>query len=211
MVVISVGGNDAALRPSAGTIAAVLAPTTMPIAVLNTLRRWSPGFAHTEAMFHDEVEAALQRAVNLPARRKAPRLIVACMIYYLDERPGGSWAGHVLAQLGHNANPGKPQFITPLLFDRLRERGFADTSPDGPAVPLASLPLFRVLDGKDTRDYCQRVEPSAEGGRKMAGAILDVAAHRLGDYTPLPAASTPLCARPPTLQVYRRRAKSPQD
>jgi len=192
VVVISVGGNDVALRPSVGTIAAVLALTTMPMAVLNTLGRWSPGFAHMEAMFHDEVEAILQRIVNLPARRKAPRLIVACMIYYLDERPGGSWADHVLAQLGYDANPVKLQFIISLLFDRLRERGFAVTSPDGSAVPVASLPLFRVLDGKDTRDYCQRVEPSVEGGRKMAGAILDVVAHRLGDRTPLPVASTPL-------------------
>jgi hypothetical protein len=31
-----------------------------------------------------------------------------------------------------------------------------------------------VLDGRDTLDYCQRVEPSDQGGRKMAESFLAV-------------------------------------
>ena len=34
------------------------------------------------------------------------------------------------------------------------------------------LPLFTVLDGKTTRDYAQRVEPSPQGGRKLGQAIV---------------------------------------
>ena len=30
-----------------------------------------------------------------------------------------------------------------------------------------------MLDGKTTSDYLQRVEPSPQGGRKMADALLD--------------------------------------
>ena len=40
-----------------------------------------------------------------------------------------------------------------------------------PGVPVVPVPLFEVLDPQDARDYEQRVEPSAAGGRKMARAI----------------------------------------
>ena len=42
------------------------------------------------------------------------------------------------------------------------------------------MPLFEVLDGSDTRDYVQRVEPSPQGGRKMAVALMDVIYGRAG-------------------------------
>ena len=40
-------------------------------------------------------------------------------------------------------------------------------------VEVVPFPLFEVLDGTDTRDYVQRVEPSVVGGRKMAKALMD--------------------------------------
>jgi len=36
------------------------------------------------------------------------------------------------------------------------------------------VPLFNVLDGKIAEDYVARVEPSSQGGRKMAEFILDI-------------------------------------
>ena len=36
------------------------------------------------------------------------------------------------------------------------------------------FPLFEVLDGSSTEDYLQRVEPSPQGGKKMAKALMDV-------------------------------------
>ena len=35
------------------------------------------------------------------------------------------------------------------------------------------MPLFEVLDGKNTSDYCQRVEPSAAGGEKMGAFLVE--------------------------------------
>ena len=37
----------------------------------------------------------------------------------------------------------------------------------------AMLPLFDCLDGKTTEDYAQRVEPSVQGGRKIAAGLLE--------------------------------------
>jgi hypothetical protein len=36
------------------------------------------------------------------------------------------------------------------------------------------VPLFHVLDGKNSRDYIARVEPSSQGGRTMAAYLLDM-------------------------------------
>ena len=36
---------------------------------------------------------------------------------------------------------------------------------------VVPFPLFKVLDGKNTDDYLQRVEPSPSGGKKMADAL----------------------------------------
>jgi hypothetical protein len=36
------------------------------------------------------------------------------------------------------------------------------------------VPLFHALDGKLSREYVERVEPSSQGGRKMAEFLLDI-------------------------------------
>lgn len=41
-------------------------------------------------------------------------------------------------------------------------------------VNLVALPLFEVMDGTVSEDYVQRVEPSVEGGIKIAKALVDV-------------------------------------
>jgi hypothetical protein len=100
------------------------------------------------------------------------------MIYYLDEAPGGSWADHVLARLGYDADPTKLKFIIKLLFETIKAKDFqaqrlnkkSSSHADTQVLPF---PLFEVLDGSDTNDYVQRVEPSVQGGRKIASALLD--------------------------------------
>lgn len=182
VIVLSVGGNDVALRPTPATIASVVALTSMPIPLIRLLGRFSPGFCHLEGLFHTELERMIQRMIPERAssnRRNpdgsgssSPALVVVCMIYYLDQTPGGSWADHVLRRLGYDSNPEKLQLIIRLLFERIQSRGFHVESSSGP-VKVLPFPLFEVLNGQDTNDYVQRVEPSVQGGRKMADALLD--------------------------------------
>ena len=42
-----------------------------------------------------------------------------------------------------------------------------------PGVHVEPFALFGTLDGANTADYVQRVEPSSAGGRKMAAALMD--------------------------------------
>lgn len=41
-----------------------------------------------------------------------------------------------------------------------------DNHDDG--VPVKACALFEAMDGKNARDYEERVEPSVGGGRKLA-------------------------------------------
>ena len=94
--------------------------------------------------------------------------IVLCMLYYLDETPGGSWADRTLGVLGYDKNPEVLQLIMRTLYERISS---SITAVDG--VPVVPCPLFRALDGKTTADYAQRVEPSIQGGEKLAKVIVD--------------------------------------
>ena len=89
------------------------------------------------------------------------------MLYYLDETQGGSWADNTLRILGYNSNPEKLQLLIRLMF----EQGTTQIKVSG--VPVVTVPMYEALDGKDTKDYEQRVEPSSKGGAKLAKLILD--------------------------------------
>jgi len=97
--------------------------------------------------------------------KKQPKLVIVCMIYYLDEKPGGSWADRVLELLGYNRNPKKLQTIIRKVFE------LATSRIKIPGTEVRAFPLFQVLDGKETKDYDNRVEPSVQGGAKMGRAF----------------------------------------
>ena len=40
-----------------------------------------------------------------------------------------------------------------------------------PGTEVVTVPLYEVLDGKNTEDYVARVEPSDSGGQKLAAAV----------------------------------------
>lgn len=69
-------------------------------------------------------------------------------------------------QLGYNTDPSHLQQVIRKIF----EQGTSKISIPGTTV--LPIPMYEALDGKDTGDYVQRVEPSIQGGRKMAAQFL---------------------------------------
>lgn len=163
-LVLSVGGNDVALRPTTKTIINMLMLTRTPSPLLHVLGRWAPGMGHFERLFHDRIEGLVKQIVSGPQK---PEKVLVCMIYHLDETPGGSWADQVLSHMGYDSDPSKLQYIIETLYKSINRRGF-----NVPGTTVETFPLFEVLDGKDTADYEQRVEPSVQGGSKMGEALL---------------------------------------
>ena len=123
------------------------------------------GFGYFLHLFRTKIEHYLLKLT----RRKKPKLIIVCMLYYLDELCSGtSWADRTLSALSYNSKPSKVQTLLRQLFYQ------AISKIKIPGCRVIPIPLFESLDGKTTEDYVQRVEPSAIGGRKMAKQLVDV-------------------------------------
>jgi hypothetical protein len=122
-----------------------------------------PGLGYFIHLFGIRLQALLE---NIVIKTK-PKLIMVCMIYFLDEKITDSWANTVLSILGYNANPGKLQELIRKIYM------LASKNITIAGSKVVAVPLFEALDGKDSKDYCQRVEPSPAGGVKMAKLIVD--------------------------------------
>jgi len=73
---------------------------------------------------------------------------------------------NALSILGYNSEPARLQNVISQIFEHATSR----ISFDG--IACAPQPLFNVLDSKNAKDYVARVEPSAQGGEKMANAFV---------------------------------------
>jgi hypothetical protein len=112
-LIVSVGGNDIALRPSFSTVVNMLTLTWTNSA--ESLKRgpsrcW--GMNHFVWLFKEQLTEYL---LKLFAKRK-PRRCIVTMIYFPDETPSGGWADRVLGWLGYYSTPAKLQGILLLLL-----------------------------------------------------------------------------------------------
>ncbi|ODQ53749.1 hypothetical protein SAICODRAFT_224354 [Saitoella complicata NRRL Y-17804] len=156
-LVVSVGANDIVLAPSMSTITHMATMLLSPTALINTGH--APGMGYFVHMFRDEVAAYVNKLVS----KTKPKAVVVCMIY----NPGppissGGWADHSLQKLGYDSTPAKLQAA----IGKVYELGTKEIKIEG--VKVVPCLLADALDGTDERDYVQRVEPSVEGGKKMA-------------------------------------------
>ena len=174
-LVVSVGGNDIALRPSIKTITSMAALLLCSSAscisscscVCSMARGCSCGLPTGLAHFVDLFGAQIERYIERVVAVRKPRRVCVCMIYYPDETSGGSWADGVLSKLGYDSNPAKLQALIRKVFQLATQRIHVE------GTEVQAVPLFRALDCRHTADYKQRVEPSVSGGRKMAAVILE--------------------------------------
>lgn len=189
ILVVSVGGNDIALKPSICTILNLIClikcipsycvdklacGAALPCddccagfacGCCSNFTAWPPGAGYFVHLFKTRVEAYLDNLI-----RAKPRKILISMIYYPDEHADGSWADRTLGALGYGSTPEKTQLLIRKIFEFATSKIQLKNYPDVEIVPV---PLFVTLDGKNTDDYSQRVEPSASGGEKMAKLIMD--------------------------------------
>ena len=188
ILVVSVGGNDVALSPLPCTVCAIggllcclpaacmeygCTVATVPAddcccgcgpSLCSCAAACPPCLGYLRHMFGTRCQNYIQA---LTAKTK-PAKILVCMIYYPDENTSPSWAGPALGALGYNQNPAKLQ----TLIRKAHVEAVCRIRIPGSTV--ISVPLYHVLDGKNTDDYVQRVEPSPAGGRKMAEFLLDL-------------------------------------
>jgi hypothetical protein len=139
-LILSVGGNDVALRPTVLTALYMKLLVASPSWLIKS--GYALGFGYFMCLFHTRVQELVRR---ICAKRK-PKRVLVCMIYYLDQKSGGSWADHTLAALGYDKSPAKLQLVIRSLFERIKSIGF-----DVPGVQVDAFPLFKTLDGTNCR------------------------------------------------------------
>ncbi len=186
VLIVSVGGNDIALAPNACTVLNMLTlikcvgksavDSSCAIALpceecccgcgfscANACFGCPPQIGYFVHLFKTRIEAYIN---NLTAIHR-PKKVLVCMIYYPDETADGSWADATLAALGYDQYPWKLQLVIRRIFE------LATQQIRVPGSEVVPVPLFVALDGTNTRDYVQRVEPSGSGGQKMAQLLFD--------------------------------------
>mmetsp|Transcript_57722 Transcript_57722/g.187513 ORF Transcript_57722/g.187513 Transcript_57722/m.187513 type:complete len:273 (+) Transcript_57722:172-990(+) len=174
VLIVDLGGNDVALRPTTWTAlnmaALIYLSATCVIRSLSfavaPCNGWYCGFplglGYFVNMFKNKTTAYIEKVIE----KRKPKKVVVCMLYYLDQNPSGSWADKILGLLGYDKDPAKLKAV----IKRVYELGTSAIRI--PGVEVVAFPLFTALDGTDATDYIARVEPSVQGGRKMAEALL---------------------------------------
>ncbi|KAJ3219821.1 hypothetical protein HDU67_009009 [Dinochytrium kinnereticum] len=159
VLIVSVGCNDIALRPSMAT------KVNMGLLVYaNTLKSLQDrpetcwGMSHFIHLFRNQVQSYLSSLVE----KTKPRVCLLCTIYYPDETPSNSWAEKALTALNYTADPERLQAA----IRAIHRLAISEVRVEG--LEIVPVPLFEVMNGKVTEEYVCRVEPSDSGGRKMA-------------------------------------------
>jgi hypothetical protein len=160
VIICSVGGNDIALRPTFGTVVNIATLLMQPQSWIE--RNWAIGLGHFYSLWKDSTESYIR---SLCTKHK-PKVVIVCMIYYLDESSDGGWADGVLSKLGYDRNPKKLQAVIRTIFKE------ATSKIEIEGTTVVPFPMFKIMDGKDTHDYEQRVEPSVQGGMKLGEALV---------------------------------------
>ncbi|KAJ3495460.1 hypothetical protein NLG97_g3380 [Lecanicillium saksenae] len=164
VLIVSVGGNDIAMKPTFWTILHMLWLAWLtPMFSIRSGRAWV--LRYFIRMFKIQVEDYVNKMVS----KHNPRGVIVCMIYYPMEAQTGlppSWADKALGALGYNKQPEKLQAAIKQMY----EQATRNIQIEG--VPVKACPLFEAMDGKTADDYVERVEPSVEGGRKMSQLLV---------------------------------------
>ena len=160
VIVVSVGSNDIAMKPTLWTILQMLLLALLtPLSSIQNGTAW--GLQHFRKLFKSRVEEYIAKLVE----RVKPRAVIVCMIYFPLEAQAAKqkgWADIPLRALGYNGFPERLQTA----IRKMYELGTQRIQLSG--VKVIPLALYEVMDGKNADDYVERVEPSVEGGRKMA-------------------------------------------
>ncbi|ORY16874.1 hypothetical protein BCR34DRAFT_475547 [Clohesyomyces aquaticus] len=166
ILIVSVGANDIALRPTYATIWNMLR-----LAWLTGRKSLENGSASALSYFQELFGEEIETYVNRLCFKTKPRLVLICMIYFPLESAAGpqqSWAEMQLKALGYNSYPTQLQTGIRTIF----EQATKNIKVEGTEV--VPFKLFEVLDGKNVEDYVARVEPSVQGGRKMGEAFVKI-------------------------------------
>lgn len=154
VLVVSVGGNDIALKPTIQTV--------INLGILLNLENYSvnhPAFLYFVNFFKNKLENYINKLIE----KITPKQIIVCSVYYPCEvTTSKSWADQILSISGYNHNPNKLQNFIRSIYEHAIKKIAIDK------YNIVFLPLYEILDSKNSDNYVDRVEPSVLGGKIIA-------------------------------------------
>jgi len=170
VMIVSVGSNDYLFSPSVEALEAVENHAEGPgdtVSFAKGEKFWLP-------MRGIRTRRFLEGIISSDPEKQRPKLIIVCQIYFLDKKGKFNVMTHDVRDffelIKHDVDPR-------ILMHGTREGFNGGTlrvgDPDGHihGVPVFPIPLFEVLDGNNTTDYVERLEPSFWGGEKIAATL----------------------------------------
>ena len=121
--------------------------------------------SHFRKMFKGQMEDYISRLTS----KQKPCAVIVCTIYYpllSSVSTQDSWADAQLQMLGYGRWPGQLQAA----IRQIHESATSQVAVEG--VKMVPCALYEVMDGTQENEYVARVEPSVEGGRKMAELLV---------------------------------------
>ncbi|CAB9497813.1 expressed unknown protein [Seminavis robusta] len=185
ILIVSAGGNDVAWAPCPCTIVSILCLLNLPMFCIEnafncgsvptddyccgcgaSLASCACACPPCSGYFKHLFGTRVQKYVESLVAKTKPKAVLICMIYFPDEAKTMSWATLPLQLLGYESNPSKLQLLIRKAF---QDATLAIKIPGTKVIPV---PLYEVLDGKHSEEYCERVEPSPSGGKLLARLFL---------------------------------------
>ena len=160
ILIVSIGANDIALSPTTATVRHML-----QLAWVTSQKSIEQGSASSLAYFRNMFGSQIQAYISRLVSKQKPRAVVVCGIYYPLEASAStqsSWADTQLKMLGYGMYPSQLQTAISQIYSSAMSKIVIEGTT---VIPCA---LYEVMNGKHEKDYVARVEPSVEGGRKMA-------------------------------------------
>ena len=161
-LVVSIGGNDIALKPSFSTLC-----NMGKMMMLNDVKELENNFEncwgapHFIEMFRDCVQMYINQLIG----NVRPKKIIVCLIYYPNLEKEG-WATGTLDKLDYYNNPQFLQTVIRQIYINATLRISIKNN-----AKVEAFPMFEHLNGTRPEFYCQGVEPSALGNKVLAQSL----------------------------------------
>lgn len=164
ILIISIGGNDIAFSPTITTLynLFVLVYTNTKE---NLIR--NPASCNGIQYFINLFKTGIENMINKLISKNIPKMILVCNLYFPDICKSGGWADIALKIMKYDFDPDILQSIIKALYTlAISEIKIENVK----TIPIA---LYDALDGNNTCDYVERVEPSYTGGQKLAELFIN--------------------------------------
>jgi hypothetical protein len=166
ILIVSIGGNDIALKPNLETIKNL---------ALILLKYTANDFMDSEIINKPEIKyfidyfyTQILNYINKLICKDKPSLILICWIYFLDLKNVKSWSNTILNSINYSNNPERIQSLIRIIYTHSITKIKIDN------VQMKYFPMYEILDGTDTNDYAERVEPSSSGSMKLAKRMTQI-------------------------------------